>query len=171
MKNKLYEINEYLNDSLEQLDVIEDEEEREEYRLAIVEQVKELILQKSNNLLAQNQYYDNFIDNIDNEMKRLRELKKSIERQQNNFKNMVDYWFKEMNIQKVNTDLGTIKYRKAPLSVEIKEEDIQSLPQDYIRVKTEYSADKNAIKDLYKTKGIKLPNVIYNEGNDILSFK
>lgn len=170
MSIKLYEINELLNDSLENLDLIEDEEERNKYELEVKEQVKELILQKSNNLIAQNRYFESSIETIDNEIERLKELKKRVQREQGKFFNLIDFNFKNLNVERVDTDLGTIKYRNLPLSVEIVDEDIERLPKDYIKEKITYSADKMAIKKLYKEQGIKLPNVVYHENESKIEF-
>lgn len=167
---KLYEINKILNDSMEMLDCIEDEEEKKQGIEEINNQIKEMIVSKSNNLLAQYRYYDTNIDTIEKEIKRLQELKKKVQKQQESFINYVDYNFGILGVDEVETAFGKIKYRKQPLSIEVNEEDIDKLPKEYLKVKTEVSVDKTAIKDLYKTQGIKLPNVTYNEDKYKLSF-
>lgn len=167
---KLYEINNILKDSLDMLDGTEDEEERKQGELAIQEQIKEMIIAKSNNLLGQYRYFETNIDAIDAEIKRLQELKKSQKRQQESFVKYVDYNFRELGVNEVETPFGKIKYRKAPLSVEILEENVDTLPVECVRTKIVNEPDKTAIKELYK-KGIILPNVIYHDNEEKLSFK
>lgn len=152
-------------DSLESLENIEDVEERKKAEAEIIECINNLVIKKSNNIIAVEQEYKHRLDAIDSEIKRLTELKKKVKRDKENFESFVDFSLRNLEINKVETDLGTIKYRKMPLSVEIDDTHIKDLPVEFVRTKTVYEPDKEEIKKLYKQKGIKLDNVIYNDSS------
>lgn len=168
----LYELTSTFIDTLESLDCIEDEDERNDAIMLVNQQMSEEIQTKSDNIAKYEAHLNVQESIVDNEIKRLQELKKSIQRKQERLNNSIMYCMNLLGIDKIETAHGDIKIKKNPLSVELKEDvTLDVIPQDFIREKVTKELDKNAIKDLYKNQGIKLEGINYIDDKKSISFK
>lgn len=167
----LYSIKEMCFNTLESLDAIEDEKEREEATKEVLEEIKSLVVSKSRNIIAYDRQKEINLLALDTEIKRLQEMKKREETKQDNFRKYVSDILTEMGIDKVETEIGTISFRKKPLSVEVPDEVVDKLPLDVVVQKIEIKPDKKAIKELYKDKGIMLEGVIYHDDEKTITIK
>lgn len=167
----LYSIKEMCFNTLESLDAIEDEKEREEATKEVLEEIKSLVVSKSRNIIAYDRQKEINLLALDTEIKRLQEMKKREETKQDNFRKYVGDILTEMGIDKVETEIGTIAFRKKPLSVEVPDEVVDKLPLDVVVQKIEIKPDKKAIKELYKDKGIMLEGVIYHDDEKTITIK
>ena len=162
MSKNLFEINEIMMNLLEYHvdengEIIEDEESFNQLYDSI-----QLDLQtKLDNTNCLQKMIDGELSVIDKEIERLTIEKKARERKKEWLKNRVDYFIKqqftdengnvdEEGIHKYKLDLphSKISYRKSD-SVDIF--DMDKLPKEYIKVKTEEKPDKVAIKDAIKS--------------------
>ena len=69
----------------------------------------------------------------------------------------------QMNIEKIDTSLGTLSLARCPISVEILNE--EKIPNEYIKVIQKTQIDKKAIADNFKSTGeiINGVNIISNK--------
>lgn len=88
-----------------------------------------------------------------NEEKRIAENRKVLENKLDRFKTYVKENMQRLEIQKLESELGTLSIAKNPASVEILDESL--IPDDYKKEKVTITVDKTAIKnDLKAGKNI-----------------
>lgn len=81
------------------------------------------------------------------EIARINELKKKVDNKVKGMKNYLSYNLQQMDIQKLDTKLFKLSFRKSE-SVVI--DDKTKLPEEYIKVKTTESPDRTALKKALK---------------------
>lgn len=141
---KLYELtatyNELLNLDIEETDLATTLDSLE----GTVAEKAEGILMVMKTLEAEQSAYDN-------EIKRLNELKSAAKKKADSMKGYLAYNLQQMDIQKLDTKLFKLSFRKSE-SVVIDDQD--KLPKEYIKEKTTYTPDKAAIKKALKENDI-----------------
>jgi len=133
---KLYEITTVMN-KLEE--TVEDKEELNKY----LDGVKMKLKDKATNILYAIKNWEAPITAIDNEIKRLKEMKMGYQNRVANMKEYISYNMQKSKIEKIETDIATFSFRKSS-SVEITDE--ERLDKKFIVKITKTSPDKIAIK-------------------------
>jgi len=105
------------------------------------------LAEKSTNIVAILTDIQGDVQKIDNEIKRLQELKKAKVANQEKLKKMVTWAMQEMNLKKVDTALGVLRLRK---SEQVIIEDAGKIPAKFITIKQEELIDKMGIKAALK---------------------
>jgi len=141
----LYELTE---NQIKLKSLIEDETELQEYLDGINMQLED----KSKDLFFVMKNYESFNDSIDNEIKRLQDLKKTYNGNIDRLKNYIEFNMKRGDIEKIETDLVTFALRKTPDKLIIDDETL--IPEEYINIKEVKSVDKMAIKRTLKDKKV-----------------
>lgn len=85
---------------------------------------------------------------IKNEIDRLTTMKKAIDNKNAKFKEYVKQNMEELELQKIDTELGTLSIAKNPASVEIYDESM--IADEYKKEKVTVTIDKTAIKNAIK---------------------
>ena len=159
---KLYEItNGFMN-------LLHNEELTEEEANHIGEELAIALREKSSDIIG---FYLNEkadIEAIDTEIKRLQEMKKRKVNNLERFKEYVKSNMEQLNLQKIETELGKITLAKNPLSVEIIDED--KIPEQYKTAEITYKIDKKAIANDYK-EGKVIEGVNIHDDNTSLRIK
>lgn len=105
------------------------------------------IEEKSVNTAKVIQMYTDNEESVDKEIERLKNIKKSIGRNKQRLKDNIKYCMDETGIQKIETDLYKISFRKSE-SVEVYDEAL--IAPEYIKETTKTAPDKTAIKKALK---------------------
>ena len=154
---KLYEIAEAIKWSV---DNIEDEETKEGTLELLADEIKH----KSVNLIHVNNELERQENIIDEEIKRLKELKSGVTKKKTKFLDYIEYCMRKADIKKVETDLGTITTRKSE-SVNITDKDKVPCKYKLIEVIPETTVEKIP-KDAIK-KAIKNGEIV--EGAELIT--
>ena len=88
-----------------------------------------------------------FINGLDAEIKRLMELKASHERRVTSADKQIDYLLKLFQIEKMQTEINELSYRKSEAVIFTDEE---AIPSEFKKEKTTISIDKTEIKKAIK---------------------
>lgn len=99
---------------------------------------------KVNNIVRYSRNLELTAEMIDIEIKRLSELKSVYKNKSDSLKNYISYSMQKNGIEKVETDIARLSFRKSS-TVEI--EDIEKLPERFVVTKVSKTADKKAIKE------------------------
>lgn len=138
----LYEISQDLI-GIEEIIENTEGEEREQ-----AEEIKEIIKKELENKAENIAYYiRNTESNIEQkkaEEKRIKESRQADERRLKNFKNYVIEVFTELDKKKIETSIGKLSVRTSK-AVEVSA-DVNTLPEQYKRVKTTVEANKTELK-------------------------
>ena len=164
MDLKLYEI----TNGFMELNNIDDELTEEE-KIEINKQLTEALKSKSTNIVG---YYKNenaLLDGIKAEIERLRTFKNIVEGRIDRYKEYVKSNMQLLNMNKIETELGTISIAKSPVSVEIIDE--EKVPAQYKKLIQEVKIDKKAIIDDFKATGEIIDGVQMNTTNTNLRIK
>lgn len=137
---KLHEIT---GDMKEVLD-LPDEDLTAEQKEEILKAIGEELQKKSTNIIGYIKNQESAIRAIKEEEERLSKNRKVKENKLKNFKDYVVLCLKNANVEKVETSLGNIGLRKAPVSVEIEEN--ATIAKTYL-IPQPPKVDKKAIKD------------------------
>ena len=105
----------------------------------------ELITNKSENTIKYIRNLESRIAVAKAEEDRLKSYRQTEEKKLKRLKEYMVMCFKQANIDKMETGIGRVSLRKAPVSVEIDE---NLLPKKYQEKQIVYKTDKNAIKKL-----------------------
>lgn len=97
-----------------------------------------------------------FINGLDTEIKRLMELKASHERKVASADKQIDYLLKLFKIEKMQTEINELSYRKSEAVVFTDEE---AIPAEYKKEKLTISVDKTEIKKALKS-GTEVPGAM-----------
>lgn len=95
------------------------------------------------------------ISAIDNEIERLTLLKNKNNNTLSRFKEYVKDNMSALQLEKIQTSIGTLRVQKNPISVEIVDE--KQIPVEYKKEKTVICVDKTAIKNNFKETGEIIP--------------
>jgi hypothetical protein len=149
--------------------LMESEEITEDIKEQIKEELHQLLENKSKNIIGYIRNTDLTIEAMKQEEKRIAEIRKTLERKQENFKTYVKECMNQNDITKVETELGTISLAKSPISVEIINAD--EVPSEFKNVVTEVKIDKKKIADNFKTTGEVPEGIIIHTDNKSLRIK
>ena len=136
---KLYEITQYINE-------MEDETD-EQMKQDMIETLTQELQEKNTNIIKVVRNFETNIMIIEDEIKRLQELKR---RKNNNIKSLKKYVLAALDsigMKKVETPLGTVSVRN---SKKVVIEDINKLPAEFVEIKQTLRADKKLIKEKLK---------------------
>lgn len=140
-----------LSQDLIEIDEILENAEQEEIKEEASE-IKEIIKKEIENKAENIAYYiRNTESNIEQkkaEEKRIKESRQADEKRLKNFKDYVIEVFAELDKKKIETSIGKLSVRTSK-AVEVSA-DVNTLPEQYKRVKTTVEADKKALKDAIK---------------------
>lgn len=117
----------------------------------IEEQGKDLAISlknKSTSIIGYIRNLDLTSEAIKNEIDRLTTMKKAIDNKNIKFKEYVKQNMEELELQKIDTELGTLSIAKNPASVEIYDESM--IADEYKKEKVTVTIDKTAIKNAIK---------------------
>ena len=131
--------------------LMENEEITEDIKEQIKQELHQLLENKSKNIIGYIRNTDLTIEAMKQEEKRIAELRKSLERKQENFKTYVKECMLQSNLDKVTTEIGVLSVAKNPISVEILNE--EQVPNEFKTVVTEVKIDKKKIADNFKATG------------------
>ena len=131
--------------------LMENEEITEDIKEQIKQELNQLLENKSKNIIGYIRNTDLTIEAMKQEEKRIADIRKSLERKQENFKTYVKECMDQNNIIKVETEIGTISIAKSPISVEIINAD--EVPDEFKTIVEEVKIDKKKIADNFKATG------------------
>lgn len=117
----------------------------------IEEQGKDLAISlknKSTSIIGYVRNLDLTSEAIKNEIDRLTTMKKAIDNKIAKFKEYVKQNMEKLELQKIDTELGTLSIAKNPASVEIYDESM--IADEYKKEKVTVTIDKTAIKNAIK---------------------
>lgn len=137
---KLYE----LADAVKRIEELCDSEE--ELGLYL-DQAKMQLQEKAGNIVKFRQYLTTRADAIGIEIKRLSDLQKQSLKRAENLENYISYSMTKNGIDKIETDIATLSFRKSE-SIEV--ENAELIPSEYIIIKEVKQVDKIAIKKAIK---------------------
>lgn len=103
---------------------------------------------KSTSIVAYDRTLEAQENAIDVELERLKLMKDRISKRREKFKNYVKENMETLELQKIETELGTISIAKIPASVEVYDESL--VPAEYKKEKVTISVDKTKIKEALK---------------------
>lgn len=149
--------------------LMQNEEISEQDKLKIQEELTQLLLEKSQNIIGYTRNIELTIDAMKNEEKRISEQRKTLENRLTKFKEYVKECMSKNDITKIETELGSLSIAKSPISVEITNED--EIPSEFKQQIVTIKIDKKAIADNFKATG-EMPNgVIIHTDNTNLRIK
>ena len=148
---------------------VQDGELTEEEYNQLGEELALELQSKSTNIIGYYQNESALIEAIDNQIKRLQEFKKAKQNNVDRFKKYVKENMERLEIQKIETELGTLSIAKSPISVEIINEEI--LPDEFKQEVVTVKIDKKAIADNFKATGEIPEGVIIHTDNTNLRIK
>lgn len=113
---------------------------------------------KSTSIIGYVRNLDLTSEALKNEIDRLTTMKKAVDNKNTKFKEYVKENMEKLNLQKIDTELGSLTIAKNPVSVEIYDENMISdeYKKEKITVTIDKTAIKNAIKDGKKIQGARL---------------
>lgn len=149
--------------------LMESEEISKEDKAKIKEELKELLVQKSTNIIGYTKNIELTILAMKEEEKRIAEIRKSLENKLDNFKKYVKECMEQNGITKVETSLGNLSIAKSPISIEITNED--EIPAEFKQEIRTMKIDKKAIADNFKATGELINGVIIHAYNTNLRIK
>lgn len=164
--SNLYEIT---NSFAELMSKAEEGELTEEEYNKIGEELAVQLQAKSSDIIGYYQNENALIEAIDTQIKRLQDLKKVKQNSIDRFKKYVKENMERLEIQKIETELGTLSIAKSPISVEIVNED--EIPEEFKDTITTVKTNKKKISDNFKATG-EIPNgVVIHTDNTNLRIK
>lgn len=149
--------------------LMENDEITEDIKEQIKQELNQLLENKSKNIIGYIRNTDLTIEAMKQEEKRIADIRKSLERKQESFKTYVKECMDNNNIQKVETEIGTISLAKSPISVEIIDE--EQVPNEFKNIVTEVKIDKKKIADNFKATGEVPTGTKINTDNKSLRIK
>ena len=149
------------------IELVEVEEVSEEMKAEIMEQIKEVMEVKAENIIKVIRDYETRIDGIKSEEKRLAEYRRSEEKKLERLKDYTLNCMEMMGNKKLETNLGRISLRKKPSSLVIVDEN--QVPDIYKTVKEVLTIDKMQIKKDLKENAIDGVELV--EGGNSLQIK
>lgn len=150
-------------------ETLDEQSNSEEYEKALLEDTKIKLQSSSVEIVKYIAEKNSLIESIDKEIQRLKEYKKIQEYRLERFKEYTTTAMQLAEIPRLETSYGSIAIRKNPLSVEVL--DIDKIPKEFIKIKTEVSADKKAISDYFKETGEVVDGIKMNTNGYSLTLK
>lgn len=137
---KLYEITNSINQVKK---FVDNQDELNEY----LEQLDLELQDKAKNIFMLIKNIEAPVVAIDDEIKRLSEMKKSYQSKASNLKNYISYTMQKNGIEKIESDIVKFSFRKSE-TIEIIDESM--IPSEFINIKEVKTVDKIAIKKAIK---------------------
>tara|TARA_R110002020_G_scaffold462286_1_gene681745 strand:- start:31 stop:522 length:492 start_codon:yes stop_codon:yes gene_type:complete len=147
---------------------VEDGELTEEQITDTLEGMKLSFNDKAINIIEITKNSQPFIDGIDAEIKRLSEMKRTIQANNDRLKNYLRVNMVESGISKIESPTLKITLGKPTVTAEIV--DVDFLPDEFLSVKTEIKPDKKAILKALK-EGVKVDGAVLATGKASLRIK
>lgn len=160
---KLYEITNQALELMNNEEMTEEEFKESEKQLSLALQ------QKSKDIVGVYKNIDSDIEALNNEIKRLTEIKRIKENNKERFKEYVKSNMEILNLQKIETEIGSITLAKSPISIEIIDE--EKIPSQYKKIVQTVSIDKKAIADNFKATGELIDGVAIHTDNTSVRIK
>ena len=152
-KLSLYSISERFLELFNRDDLTEEEFNEQGNELAI------MLQNKAESLVGYNYTLESNKNVVKQEIERLTNIYKAIEKQQEKFGKYVKDNMEKLNLSEINTPIGKIKIKKNPVSVEITDENL--IDEKYMIEKITKNISKTKIKeDLEKGIEVKGANLI-----------
>lgn len=150
MKNELSIYNE-TTQFLSAVNMNEDGEITEEQYKDICLYIEEQIKAKTSNIIAYFNEETQLINAIKKQEERLKNYRQEKENKLEKIEKAIKESLKKLQIEKIETELGSMQLAKCPISVEIT--DINLIPGEFVKIKIEKQADKTLIKNHFKETG------------------
>ena len=131
--------------------LMEQEDMTEETKKQIQDELTTLLQQKSQNIIGYTKNIELTIEAMKAEEKRIADNRKTLENKLLKFKDYVKTCMENNNIEKIETELGTITIAKNPPSVEII--NLNYIPEEFKEEVCTVKVDKTAIKNHFKNTG------------------
>lgn len=164
LTNEIKRIDYYLERFEENSTEIE-KEEIEEYK----EQVKEQIQKQAGNIFRYIKNLEKLNEGLKTEEKRLYENRKVNENKIDRLKTAVLEAMKELEKQKIETDIGIISRRKSPISANIVDED--KIPDEFKEKIEKWEINKKQLTDYFKETGEVVSGVEFITDNESLQLR
>ena len=133
-----------------------------------LEGVESMFEEKANAVVTIANGFDNSIDIVDAEIKRLTAMKQSLASQKGSLTEYLRHNMERTGINKIQCPLFTITLRKASQPCHINDE--SELPDEYVNVKTTISPDKREILKALKA-GAEIPGAEISTGKTSIIIK
>ena len=143
-----------MTDDFVELQNMLDENPEDEYVIQTLDSIKLEIDDKAANIVSLMKNITTPIPAIDDEIKRLQELKKSIQNTEKRLKEYLQYQMEKMGIEKIETDLVTIRLQKSPPSLIVDNPNI--IPEEYKKTEIIISTKTKELKEALK-QGAEVP--------------
>lgn len=131
--------------------LMEQEDMTDEVKQQIEQELTTLLQQKSQNIIGYTKNIELTIEAMKAEETRIAENRKSLENKLKKFKEYVKDCMENNNIEKIETELGTLTIAKNPPSVEILNMNV--IPDEFKKEEVTIKVDKTAIKNHFKQTG------------------
>ena len=151
------------------VDLMNNDELTDEQIQQLGMELAEELKNKSSNIIAYIVDSESLLERIKNEEKRLADMRKMGEARLEKFKGYVKDNMEILELQKIQTELGTLSVAKNPISVEIVEED--KLPAEFKQEVATIKVDKKAIAQHFKDTGEVPSGCIIHTNNTSLRIK
>ena len=160
MNNTLYDIR------CKFVEIMNNEELSEEQVQELGTELAMELKNKSSNIIAYVIDSESLLERIKAEEKRLADIRKIGEAKLEKFKKYVKENMEALELQKIQTELGTLSIAKNPISVDVIEED--KLPNEFKQEVVTVKIDKKAIAQHFKETG-EVPSgcIIYTDRTSI----
>lgn len=145
MNNTLYDIR------CKFVELMNNEELTEEQVQELGTELAKELQNKSSNIIAYIVDSESLLERIKTEEERLKNMRKNGETRLEKFKEYVKENMEALELQKIQTELGTMSVAKNPMSVEILEED--KIPKEFKKEEVVIKLDKKAIAQHFKDTG------------------
>lgn len=145
MNNTLYDIR------CKFVELMNNEELTEEQVQELGTELAKELQSKSSNIIAYIVDSESLLERIKTEEERLKNMRKNGETRLEKFKEYVKENMEALELQKIQTELGTLSIGKNPISVEITQED--EVPAEFKQDVITTKIDKKAIAQHFKNTG------------------
>lgn len=137
--------------------LMEQEEMTEEEKTKVVEELTNLLNEKSQSIIGYTKNIELTIEAMKTEEKRISDNRKSLENRLAKFKEYVKDCMEKGGFSKIETELGQLSIAKNPMSVEIENE--EKIPNEFKVEVVTTKVDKTAIKNHFKETGELIPGI------------
>lgn len=137
--------------------LMEQEEMTEEEKAKVVEELTNLLNEKSQSIIGYTKNIELTIEAMKTEEKRISDNRKLLENRLAKFKEYVKACMEKGGFTKIETELGQLSIAKNPMSVEIENE--EKIPNEFKVEVVTTKVDKTAIKNHFKETGELIPGI------------
>lgn len=149
---KLYELSKEYNEILAIIEgEIEEEGAMSETTLAMLDEIDEDFAEKSENCVKAVRIYEEQLESVESEYKRLRNLRKHIKKQVSGLKDYIATQMITTGQEVIQTDLFKLRLQDSPMKVEYS--DIEEVDPDWVQEKVKKFISKKDIAEHIKNTG------------------